>query len=535
MNASLQSTSKNKGAWFLIALILFAALPMLWVSRSLNVSGSNSVMATFWLTGFFTLNLNVAYMLLTAIIARFSRPIVYPAISSGAQPPCDLLYVIRNEPRHVFKNMRESLRNARTERTRLVVISNSTESEAIGGEEAEIQLLQQEFGDPRIVYWRSRHNPTGRKHTAIEHWLREVSTVPYAMICDADTVVPAGAIETLLGIIEHPKQADVAILQAELRVRETKTRFTQYLKFGTELSQRVYMKATQRIFGCSPYFGHGALVRRAAFARLRVPARVLSHDIWDSAFLARRGWKVIYCPEAYTLEEVPASYHETLRRDRRWIEGTLQCWPLLRISGLPLANRFFVFFAIYAYVSQFLLLMWMIVGLFATLLMQPRLPGSSTLAAFGMCGFVLDGGAMYWPVLLVVFLHKLPMCRSLGELGESMRELVFSTILFLNNIVYTPIAIALAPFGKGIWRPMQKGASQPTPTLWKTLCLMAPSLIFGCVLSFIGFRYARGWALSSLPFLLAFVAGPWIAHFTSRPEESVNRTQSSKREVAIAR
>ncbi len=505
------------GPLFVVALFVVASFATWSLCNSIEFTSSNALIALLWIAGFFVLSLNVAYMLLTAIIARCFPPALLPEADLMDMPACDVVFVAKHEPAEVFDNMEESLAGNLQPRARLVFISNSTDRKYLDLEAAGITRLRRRFGESRVVYWRSQSNPMGRKHTAVQQWLREETASPYAMLCDADSVIPENMLSRLIRKGEHPNNQDIAAFQAGLRVRATQTHFSHYLRMGTEFAQRVYMASYQRIFRCCPYFGHGALLRRSQFKWMRVPASALSHDIWDMALLSRRGYRVAFCPDVYTYEELPWDYLEVLRRDKRWAEGTIQSGAVLKLPGISFANRFFVCFAIYTYVSQPIFLAWLLLG-FLEGVASNGVGGElgQQLAFLGVGTMALDGGAMYLPILLIVFLHRMPMCRGFREVFEIVRELLFSTVIFLNSVLYSSWAVIMAPFGKRSWIPMAKGAASTTPGLMRTLRAMAPSLVVGITMLAVGSVLAPGWVICASPFLVSFTIGPIVVHLTSR-------------------
>lgn len=509
-----------RGCCFIAALILFAGGATLYLWHVVPISGSNITVAVIWLGGFFVLTLNVAYMLLTACIALAGDPPVLPEASPLRLPECDLVFVVKDEPPEVFDNMRASLAASLREGTRLILISNSTNPEILRAEAEFINRMAAAFGAQHAEHWCCPHNPTGRKHTAVQQWLREGPASPYCLLCDADTVVPAGAVDALLRKGEHPDNADIAVFQGQLRVGKAGTIFARGLRFGMELAQRVYMVAYQRVFGCCPYFGHGALLRRDQFKWLRVPAAALSHDVWDMALLSRRGLRVAFCHDVHTYEELPGDYLEAVRRDRRWAEGTIQSLSLLRMPGISLAAWFFILFGAYTYVSQVIFLAWFLFGFFIGLAGSPQTAHVfQPLAALGAGSFVLDGGTLYLPILLVVFFHRLPFCRRAREVWETLREMMMSTIIFLNSLVYSSVGVILAPFGKRLWIPMGKGHGSRL-TFRKTLRSMWPTFILGLALFVGGILLAPGWATCAAPVLVAFTVGPVAVYLTAKPVKS---------------
>lgn len=513
-----QADSSRVGAVAFVSSLIVIALLATWqLWRVLPVSTSNVCVLLLWTAGFFTLSLNTAYMLLTSIIAGAFGPKALPEADLSHCPGCDLVFIVKDEPASVLENLEVSLRQNLRTGVRLVLISNSTDEAVIEAERRAILHMQARYGPDRANHWQPPHNPTGRKHTALHQWLREGPAGEYCFVCDADSVVPDGAIERLLRKAEHPANADVAVFQGQIRTSRAETRFSNYLRFGAELSQRVYMVASQRALGCSPFFGHGALIRRDAFKWIRLPASILSHDIWEMAVLSRRGFRVAFCHNVHTFEATPSNYLEVLRRDHRWAEGTLQSLAVLRLRGLSLAAWFYTLFAVYNYIAQLVFLLWFLLGFLMCVASHSTLPVVlQPLMNWGAGAIVFDGGGMYLPVLLIVFLHRLPFCQSLRESAQLLMELLASTLILLNGLVYSSIAVLASPFGKRAWIPMRKGRACGM-TFGETVAAMAPSLFLGLVLLLGALISCPGWLACAAPIVASLVLGPFAAWFTSQP------------------
>ncbi len=486
------------------------------VQRHLPITGSNSVIAALWLLGFFLLTLNTAFLLLAAIVAGIRPPQVLAEIADASQMPCDLVFIVKNEPVSVLVNMARSLQDNWRDGIRLVLISNSTDNGLIAAERKMIDSLCASHPDAAL-HWQCPYNPTGRKHVALQQWLREGPAHPHCLVCDADSVVPSGTIESLLRKAAHPANSNIAVFQGRVKVHTVSTRYVDCLRIGSELAQRIYMTAFQRVLGLTPFFGHGALIRRDAFRWIRLPTSVLCHDIWEMALLSRRGLRVAFCNEVYTEEEFPSDYLESRRRDRRWTEGTLQSAAVLRLPGLSFAARFLVVQSIYAYVSQAVFLAWLLLGFFMSI--QADAPNSGLAGSLGLCGvgsLAVDGCAMYLPILAVVFLHRFPFCRSTAEAWAVVKELLAGTIIALNGAVYSTMDVALSRFGRRIWVPMRKGTG--TQLSLKIIFVeMAPSFVLGLALLASALLLSPGWILHAAPVLAAFLLGPLAVYWTSKP------------------
>jgi membrane glycosyltransferase len=115
--------------------------------------------------------------------------------------------------------------------------------------------------------------------------------------------------------------------------------------------------------GESNYWGHNAIVRVRAFAAHcslpRLPGappfggEILSHDIVESAFMRRAGYKTWLVPDIEgSWEEVPSNVIDYAARDRRWAQGNLQHLRVMPMRGLHWLSRVHMLSGILSYVAS---------------------------------------------------------------------------------------------------------------------------------------------------------------------------------------
>ena len=81
------------------------------------------------------------------------------------------------------------------------------------------------------------------------------------------------------------------------------------------------------------------------------------------AFLSQKGLRTVYCPDVITYEEVPSNYLGMRLRDKRWIKGNFQTFPLFTAKDLSMGARFYIFYGLYMYITQPIFLSWIILSL----------------------------------------------------------------------------------------------------------------------------------------------------------------------------
>ena len=301
-----------------------------------------------------------------------------------------------------------------------------------------------------------------------------------------------------------------------LEVKSSPTRYVEQFLLTSSLCQRVYMGAAFRTLDTAPSFGHGILVRNRDFALLDVPEEALSHDIHDAVGLGKAGHRIAFCPEIVTWEEHPATYTECVRRETRWVEGTLQTLPLLFRPGVSAATRFYVLLPIYNYLMQPVLLLWLVAGFFA----ESTLFGSQMtyhhVALIGAGSSSVELSPTILPAVAWVVAHRFAFVKTPGDALALARETLFSTLLVLNNVLYTTWAVMITPFKGREWLAMKKAGleniswGEATRLLW-------PSMVVGVVSIVCGALFAPRWLLFASPFLLSFVLAVPLTVWSSRP------------------
>src|SRR5258706_16090878 len=118
-------------------------------------------------------------------------------------------------------------------------------------------------------------------------------------------------------------------------------------QFGASLYGSVFSYGLQAMYmGNASYIGHNAIIRVKPFidhcilpeltGKKPWGGKPLSHDIVESAMMARAGYEVWFLPEIVgSYEEMPANLLGFLVRERRWMQGNLQHLRFLFLNGPP--------------------------------------------------------------------------------------------------------------------------------------------------------------------------------------------------------
>ncbi len=506
---------------FLAAIVTLTGISTYLICGMIRFPGGHPFVSTIWVLGFATLFSNVAYMLVSAVASRLLVERSLPEANDLPLPPTAILYVVRNEePEPLFERMRASFAGNHADRIDLWLVSNSESPRFVAAEKRVLQRLGETFGVDRVRFFRAPENPLHRKHTAIARWLDAHLEYRYLVVCDADTQLPPETVTRLARKAEHPANIDVALFQAQIHALPGTTLFARWLGGGQEICQRIYASAHQKVFDRGISYGSGCLVRCRALREIDVPDWVLSHDIWDTALLERQGDRVAFVGDVVTYGAFPGNYIEFLKRNRRWVLGTLESLIVCGRSRLPLATRMMLLYPSYLYFSQPLLLAWILSGFFLGTTLGNEWLTTQRYAFLGAAYVDLEMGTHLVLTMAVVFGHRFVQCRSLRDAGALLTELVGSVILCLNGVVYTSLAVGewlvIRVRGRE-WVPMKKrderlGWRQAAAMLWPTTALG----LFGLIL---GIRYSPDWVLVALPFLVSFTVGIPAAYWTGQIRE----------------
>ncbi len=470
--------------------------------------------AWLWLSGFSFLIFNVIYMFLASAFYLILKPEPLKESYVPYIPKTAIIYPLKNEEVGMLERISYTFGNNNLPGVDLWILSDS-DKDFLETESKLISELRNKFGEGRIFY-RNRPKPTERKQGNVLSWLAEHLYYKYFLVCDADSMAPQGTLLKLIKKAEHPENRDVSLFQTFIKITHAKTRFAKIQSIGARFSQELYFKTLQELFGRQISFGHLCLIRSKDFIRIKIPKGIMSHDIWDTTYLDAMGKRIAFCHDVKTWDEAPANYLEARARDKRWAKGTLQSWPLLFKSGVSPETRLFVFYGIYVYISHLVLFLWLVLNAFladirATHLLIFKSNNTLFLSPYMrqelLIGLILTMVAIYG--------HKFVLLKRF-KLKDILVELVFSTLISLNNVYYQTVDILSLPFEGLVWKPMKKDPfstvtfKQVAENLWPTTVLGIAGILYGIKLS-------NEWVLLSFPLLLSFTLSIPVVYWTAKP------------------
>lgn len=504
---------------YLFAVFLLASLNSLWLIGMIDFAASNPFVSILWTLGFVVVAFNISYMLANCLVSLFFKDEFLNEKGLKVIPKAAIIYVVRNEDGEIlFQNISSSLENSAGVNADIWLLSNSDTDDKLTQEQIVVFKLRQKYGEERVGYFRSKENPLGRKHVCIQKWLRKHPDYEYMIVCDADSELPQGSMMKLLSKAEHPDNNDIVVFQSHITVEKTPTYFAKLLAFGQDICQRIFTRANQKVFGRSVCYGSGCLIRCREFSQIDVPDWVLSHDIWDTIFLEERGHRVVFCGDVVTCGGFPSDYIEYIKRNRRWINGTLESALVAFRKRVPIATRFMVLYPIYTYLCQPIFFLWILSGFFLDSEVCGTLLSTQRYALLGASYIDLEMGGHILLTLIIVYCYRFIKCKSPGEIGLAFLELVTSLIMCLNGIIFDSIAVlnwfVIRKQGRR-WIPMQKkfvkriSFAIVVKNLW-------PASLLGIIVGAFGYMYSPSWFFFTSPFLLSFTLSIPVAFFTGK-------------------
>ena len=336
--------------------------------------------------------------------------------------------VYGEDPRAVFaamEAMAAAVAGAGLHGVDLFVLSDTQDAADAEQERAAFEAAQ-----PRVA---ALHGPALRYRRRTDNAGRKVGNLAefcgtwgaqydYMVVLDADSLMGAPAIATLIGLMDaHPR---AGIIQTVPYAVGRETLFARMQQFSARLYTPTLVEGLTFWQGRDGnYWGHNAIVRIAPFmAHCTLPVlpgrepfggEILCHDVVEAGLMRGAGWDVWVLPQvAESYEALPANLVDYASRERRWCQGNLQHTGLLRHPGLRGVGRYHLGYGVTHYLSGPLAVAFLL---------------AATLDAMAGSGFVpallAGGGAAHAGlaalVLAVLYAGKL-LC--LGEVLADARE-----------------------------------------------------------------------------------------------------------------
>ena len=368
-----------------------------------------------------------------------------------------LMPIHKEDPQAVFaaiEVMARAIADALVPHTDLFVLSDTQDAACAAAEAAAYTTLVARLppGGPTVTY-RRRTSNAGRKVGNLgEFCTTHGSRYDYMMVLDADSLMGAGAIANLIGLMDA--NPGTGIIQSVPYPVGRDTLFARVQQFAARLYTPLLIEGlTFWQQGDGNYWGHNAIVRIAPFMQhCTMPVlpgpepwggEILCHDVVEAGLMRGAGWDVWVLPEVTeSWEALPANMVDYASRERRWCQGNLQHIGLLRHTGLRPVGRFHLAYGVMHYASAPL-----VFALFALATVDAGLGGAFVPALIGAAGTAhaalialllatLYGGNLL--SLFAVFIDDAEAQRYGGRvrllgsaMGEQLSALVVTAVLMV--------------------------------------------------------------------------------------------------------
>jgi len=362
---------------------------------------------------------------------------------------------------------------------------------------------------------------------------------PYFAICDADGRLPKDFLAQLVPQLEAAP--DAAFVQALQAARpDQPDAFAQTLSFMAEAHYRYYAKPRSR-FGFMMFYGHGGVVRTAAWQAAGGFPEIVTEDLAFSAKARALGWTGLYADRAggdpvsrhagdaiaepvRCLEDFPATAARYRTRAEKWIRGTSE-FLLTRHFGAFARSRHAAWFekldvlvnAVSLYQPAIMLVLLLTLGtLLPEYFAHFRYPGSFFLMPVAHGRSPVDyllhiryhifwSPDFYVMMAIALFAPLLPaMLAFWRKPGRAFEYVAASQFVFLSSLVAeTASLLAFLLTGKAVFRNTQDADAQAPRGFHPNHPLVrAAELAAGALMAWLGWRTKNLWFWSPAAALL---------------------------------
>ncbi|MGN6393940.1 MAG: glycosyltransferase family 2 protein [Mucilaginibacter sp.] len=274
----------------------------------------------FWLSFFIVFYTFAGYGILLYFLIRIKRALkgrpVIPAADAETLPECTLVVAAYNEESYMEAKIANCLAlNYPAGKLKLFFVTDGSSDRTpdIISRYPQVQLLHQP----------QRAGKIAAVHRAMEHVHTEI-----AVFTDANTFLNADAI---MNICRHYADKTVGCVAGEKRVQIDESADASaagegfYWKYESALK-----KWDSELYSVVGAAGELFSVRRSLYQD--VPADTVLDDFMISMLIAAKGYRIVYEPDAYAIENASENVSEELKRKIRIAAGGIQ--SILRLKPL---------------------------------------------------------------------------------------------------------------------------------------------------------------------------------------------------------
>ena len=316
--------------WFhprLASLLDMAGSPLEWGALAFFIG----FVELAWLYAFYNVGIVVA-----AAAFRRHRAVAPPVLRES--PPVALLYTTYND----FVERSAATCVAQDYPAfHVYLLDDSTDPEA----RARVDAFAARHAD-RVSVVR-RPDRRGFKAGNLNHALQTVVREPVFALVDADEILPRHFLRRMVPrLLEHRR---CGFVQANHRATPgARPRLARDVGVGIDVHWRWYQPLRNR-FGFVMLLGHGAVIRRHAWAAVGGFPELVSEDLAFAVRLREMGWRGRFAEDVVCGEDFPETVRAFRVRHMKWTRGTTEflhreTWRLLRARRISWVEKLDVLF-----------------------------------------------------------------------------------------------------------------------------------------------------------------------------------------------
>jgi biofilm PGA synthesis N-glycosyltransferase PgaC len=273
------------------------------------------MIAVFWISLFIVFYAFIGYGMLLYILVKIKRLMVGEPILPGAEnlPTCTLIVAAYNEEAFIEEKIKNSLElNYPAGKLKFIFITD--------GSSDNTAAIVAKY--PQLIHMHSAERMG--KMAAVHRAVADVTT-DVMVFTDANTFLNADA---LINICRHYSNEKVGAVAGEKRVQITETADATagegfYWKYESKL--KIWDSELYSVVGAA-----GELFSVRTNLYQPVPLNAIIDDFMISMLIAKKGYKIVYEPDAYAMETASQDVKEELKRKIRIAAGGIQSIIWLR-------------------------------------------------------------------------------------------------------------------------------------------------------------------------------------------------------------